>query len=80
MRGTYVMRNGQLVEKSKAAPLGGAFHFQTMSDIQPFQTQDGTSIGSRSTLRDYEQRTGTRQVGNDWADAKTKERIYGRHG
>jgi hypothetical protein len=71
------MRNGQLVEKQTAPPKGGVFVF---SDIQPFATQDGTPIGSRSTLREYEQRTGTRQVGNDWADSKTKERIYGRHG
>lgn len=80
MRGTWVMRNGRLVEKSKAPPLGGVFHFQAMSDIKEFVTQAGVPIGSRSALREYEQRTGTRQVGNDWADSKTKEKIYGRHG
>lgn len=36
-------------------------------DITPFVTQDGTPITSRSKLREYEQRTGTRQVGNDWS-------------
>ena len=35
-------------------------------DIKPFVTQDGTEITSRSKLRAYEARTGSRQVGNDW--------------
>lgn len=77
MRNTYVIRKGCVVPKTSAPPPGGVFVF---SDIQPFQTQDGTPISSRSSLREYEQRTGTRQVGNDWADSKTKEKIYGRHG
>ena len=38
-----------------------------MSDIAPFVTQDGVAIGSRSSLREYEQRTGTKQIGNDFA-------------
>ena len=38
-----------------------------MSDIQEFVTQDGTRISSRSSLREYEQRTGTKQIGNDFA-------------
>lgn len=60
---TYVMRNGQLVEKSEAPPKSGVFH--AMSDLRPFVTQDGTEISSRSGLRAYEQRNGVRQVGND---------------
>lgn len=35
-------------------------------DIRPFKTQDGTEITSRSTLREYERKTGAKQVGNDW--------------
>lgn len=37
-----------------------------MPDIKPFICQDGTEITSRSKLREYEARTGTKQVGNDW--------------
>ena len=66
MRETYVMRDGKLVPKQSAEPLNPtAFH--VMSDIAPFVTQDGTPIGSRSSLRAYEQRTGTKQIGNDYA-------------
>lgn len=76
MRQTYVMRGGELVPKSEAAPLdSGVFH--VMSDISPFVTQDGTPIGSRSTLRAYEQRTGTRQIGNDFASLARK--LKGEH-
>lgn len=35
-------------------------------DIKPFMTQDGVEISSRSKLRAYESRTGSKQVGNDW--------------
>lgn len=37
-----------------------------MPDIKHFTTQDGVEITSRSKLREYERRTGSRQVGNDW--------------
>lgn len=79
MRERYVLRNGQLVPKHSAPPPGGVFVF---SDIAPFVTQDGTPITSRSTLRAYEQRTGTRQVGNDYASdiIKMKEANNGRNG
>jgi hypothetical protein len=66
MRETYVLRDGKLVPKSTAAPLNsGVFH--VLADIQPFQTQDGTPISSRSHLRAYEQKHGVKQVGNDYA-------------
>lgn len=67
-RTTYVLRDGQLVPKAEAyavtvkhgdAPM-------VMGDITPFRTVDGVEISSRSHLRAYEQRTGTRQVGNDF--------------
>lgn len=78
MRATYLLRNGRLVPKSSAPPLGGVFVF---SDIKPFVTQDGTPLSSRSALREYEQATGTRQVGNDFASeiSRMKEKMNGPH-
>lgn len=46
-------------------PESPTFH-GVMPDIKHFSTQDGVEITSRSKLREYERRTGTRQVGNDW--------------
>lgn len=73
---TYVMRAGQLIEKSKAPPSGGVFVY---SDIQPFVTQDGKEITSRSGLRAYEQANGVKQVGNDFAShtAELRHKVYG---
>ena len=65
-RQTYVIRNGELVPKHQAAPLEAKAQHRFMRDIQPFLTQDGTEISSRSKLRAYEQQHGVRQVGNDW--------------
>lgn len=76
---TYVLRHGQLVEKSSAPPLdGGVF---VMSDIKPFMTQDGKEIGSRSSLRAYEQANGVKQVGNDFASlhSQLRAKVYGNH-
>jgi hypothetical protein len=39
---------------------------QFMPDIKPFVTQDRVEITSRSKLREYEQKHGVKQVGNDW--------------
>lgn len=61
---SFVYRNGKLVEKSKAPPKSGV---SVMSDISPFTTQDGTEITSRSGLRNYEQKHGVKQIGNDCA-------------
>ena len=66
MRNTYVLRNNRLVRKSAAAPLSRGY-FNVLPDITPFQTQEGTPISSRSGLREYERKHGTRQVGNDFA-------------
>lgn len=66
-RETYVLRNGELVPKSQAAPRpeqAGPFF---LPDIQPFVTQDGCEISSRSALRAYEIRNGVKQIGNDCA-------------
>ena len=72
MRQRYVMRDGQLVPKEFAAPLGMRANesAHVISDIKPFVTQDGKEISSRSALRAYEQRMGVRQVGNDWAGSR----------
>jgi hypothetical protein len=74
---TYVMRNGQLVEKHLAPPIGGVFH--AMSDLCPFVTQDGVEITSRSGLRAYEQSRGVKQLGNDMASqtAELRRKVYG---
>lgn len=62
-RATYVLRDGKLVEKHKAPPPSGAFHY--MADIAEFRTIDGHTISSRKHLRDYERAYGVKQVGND---------------
>jgi hypothetical protein len=71
MREVFVIRGGKLVPKQSAEPLN-ATAFHVMSDINPFVTQDGTPIGSRSALRAYEQRTGTKQIGNDYASLASR--------
>jgi hypothetical protein len=58
----YVHRDGKIVPKHTAAKSGPL----VISDLEPFQTQDGTWITSRSRLRAYEQQMGVKQVGNDW--------------
>ena len=67
MRRTYVWRDGKLVEKAQAAR-EAAFSF--VPDIQPFVTQDGVEITSRSALRAYEERNGVKQCGNDWTGSE----------
>lgn len=62
----YVYRNGQLVEKHLARPKGMSKSPHVISDIEPFQTQDGIAITSRESLREYERVTGTKQIGTDW--------------
>ena len=75
---TYVLRNGELVEKSSTPPnQSGVFH--AMSDLKPFVTQDGKEISSRSGLRSYEQANGVKQVGNDYATLhrELRSKVYG---
>lgn len=78
MHKSYVLRNGKLVEKSKAPPKSGAF---IMPDIAPFTTHDGKEISSRSNLRAYEQANGVKQVGNDEATLHRalRAKVYGEH-
>lgn len=64
-RKTYtVTDDGRFVEKHVAqAEKAG---LTIIPDITPFQTQDGVAITSRAALKEYERKTGTRQLGNDW--------------
>lgn len=41
-----------------------------ISDIEPFQTQDGHAIASRRDLRAYEMANGVKQVGSDWTGSE----------
>jgi hypothetical protein len=67
---TYVMRNGALIEKRLPPPRASSRSPHVLSDIAPFQTQDGTTITSRAALRDYERANGVRQVGTDWTGSE----------
>lgn len=63
---TYVLRDGKLVEKTKASPRkSGAFSY--MPDIQPFvfPSRRGEVVTSRKHVRDLERAYECRQVGND---------------
>lgn len=65
-RQTYVLRDGKLVPKTEAQPLPSQNGPYVMADIAPFVTAgDNVPISSRSQLREYERRTGTKQIGND---------------
>lgn len=78
---TYVMRNGELIEKHLAPPKSGALQLThgVMPDIRPFLTQDGKEISSRSGLRAYEQANGVKQIGNDMASfhSELRQKVYG---
>jgi hypothetical protein len=69
MRTTYVMRNGELVEKHKAndnidAPM-------IMGDITPYQSMiDGSMIQSRSRHREHLKNNGCIEVGNESMETK----------
>lgn len=63
MKRTFVVRDGELVEKT-ARRAGKSW--QVLSDIEPFLAPGGEWIGSRSELHAYEKKYGVRQLGNDW--------------
>jgi hypothetical protein len=67
---TYVLRNGALIEKHLAPPRAAGRSPHVISDIAPFETQDGTAITSRAALRNYERANGVRQVGTDWTGSE----------
>jgi hypothetical protein len=55
-----------MVERHLADPRYAKADPLVISDIEPFQTQDGAAITSRAALREYERRNGVRQVGTDY--------------
>jgi hypothetical protein len=75
---TYVLRNGALIEKRLAPPRGANRSPHVLPDIEPFKTQEGTSITSRAALRDYERANGVRQIGTDWSGSE-RPAFWDRH-
>ena len=66
MRRTYRWddKRQALVEVHRRPPTGSAGGI--LRDIEPFTTDDGVEITSRSQLRSYEAERGVKQVGNEW--------------
>lgn len=66
-RATYVMRNGELVEKSQAAPLGRSNAPQIISDYLPEMRHPITNelMDSKSRFRAITRAHGCVEVGND---------------
>jgi hypothetical protein len=69
-RETYVIRNGELVPKRLAAPLGAARSHQFMADMRPIDLPGGKQLTSRSQLREHEARYGVKQCGDDWTGSE----------
>jgi len=69
MRTTYVMRNGELVEKHQAND--GKQAPMIMGDIAPYQSMiDGSMIQSRSRHREHLKANGCIEVGNESMETK----------
>jgi hypothetical protein len=69
MRKTYVMVNGELVEKHKANDVINAP--MIMGDIAPYQSMiDGSMIQSRSRHREHLKDNGCIEVGNESMETK----------
>ena len=69
MRKTYVMVNGELVEKHKANEVINAP--MIMGDIAPYQSMiDGSMIQSRSRHREHLKDNGCIEVGNESMETK----------
>lgn len=63
---TYVLRDGELVEKAKAEPRETK-SIHVISDVAPFISPiDRSLISSRSQVREHERIHGVRQIGNDY--------------
>jgi len=72
-RTTYVIRNGELIEKSKAAPLHGDAPF-VMGDLQPYQSMvTGEMVTSRSRHRSILREHNLIEVGNETKYLKSKK-------
>jgi hypothetical protein len=79
IRATYVMCNGRLVRKRKAARPSSAGP-QIMSDIAPYRTAatdvatgQRTVIGGRRQHREFLRRNGYVEVGNDYVPPQREE-------
>ena len=89
-RRKWVHRYGKLIEVDphtyRAKNQSGTFN-NILSDTADFQTIDGDVIGGRAGLREYQIRTGTRQVGtelkkpvdHDTAVRQSKENLINLH-
>ncbi len=66
-RETYVYRDGQLIPKHLAAPLGRVSGLQVIKDIEPYQAiaVDGRVIGGRRQHREMLRAHGLVEVGNE---------------
>lgn len=68
MRATYVMRNGRLVRKDRAAPKGVRVHVisDNLSDqLEHHGYSDGRRTDSKSTFRRWTKEAGLVEKGND---------------
>lgn len=73
MKKTYVMRDGQLVEKHLAVPLQENTGPFIMGDIQPYKSMiNGEVVGSRSRHRALLREHGCIEVGNETRYLKPK--------
>ena len=80
IRATYVMRNGRLVRKRKAAHPSAAAGPQIISDIAPYRTVatdvatgKRALIGGRRQHREFLRRNGYVEVGNDYVPPQHEE-------
>jgi hypothetical protein len=72
-RKTYVMRDGQLVEKHLAAPLHEVNAPMVMGDLQPYQSMvTGEMVTSRSRHRQILREHRLVEVGNETGYLKSK--------
>jgi hypothetical protein len=73
MRKTYVMRDGQLVEKHLAAPLSDISAPYVMGDLKPYQSMvTGEIVESRSRHRQILREHKLVEVGNETHYLKSK--------
>jgi hypothetical protein len=80
IRATYVMRNGRLVRKRKAAPASAATGLQIISDIAPYRTAatdvatgQRAVIGGRRQHREFLRRNGYVELGNDYVPPRRED-------
>ncbi len=80
IRATYVMRNGRLVRKRKAARSPSTAGPQIMADIAPYRTVatdvatgKRAVIGGRRQHREFLRRNGYVEIGNDYVAPRREE-------